>query len=168
LLCSAHSEPRATEDASSYVTEDFEDGLTLSKCAERSEAEEALPHHPEPVTNGFVPLGVPDAEIGISDRFEISSIVVVGGPPTVVKEIGVSQQFRSAVEEASPDSIEAIMDGTIFSEVKEIRVSDRYETSSAVVVGGSPTVVTGTGVPQTTTNQRRIIEDDRHHAVCLP
>jgi hypothetical protein len=77
-----------------------------------------------------------------------------------VKETGLSQQFRSAAEEASPNSIEAITDRTVSSDAEEIGVSDGYETSSAVVVVGSPTVVTGTGVPQTTTNQRWIIEDD--------
>jgi hypothetical protein len=56
----ARSEPRATEEASSYVTEEFEDGLTLSNRAERSEAEEASPHHTEEVTNGFVPSDVLD------------------------------------------------------------------------------------------------------------
>jgi hypothetical protein len=63
-----------------------------------------------------------------------------------VKETGVSQQFGSAAKETSPNSTEAITDGTVSSDVEEIGVSDGYETLSAVVVGGSPTVVTGTGV----------------------
>jgi hypothetical protein len=72
------------------VTEEFEGRLTLSKRAERREAEEASPNHSEKITNGFVPSDVLDAEIGISDGFEISSTVVAGGPLTVVKETGVS------------------------------------------------------------------------------
>jgi hypothetical protein len=54
-----------------YITEEFEGGLTLSKRAERSAAEEASLHHPQPVPNGFAPSGVSDVEIGISDCFEI-------------------------------------------------------------------------------------------------
>jgi hypothetical protein len=71
FLRSARSEPRATEEASSYVIEEFEGGLTLLKRAEQSEAEEASPNHSEKVTNGFVPSDVLDAEIGISEGFEI-------------------------------------------------------------------------------------------------
>jgi hypothetical protein len=158
FLQSAHSEPRATEEASSYVTEEFEGGLTLSKRAERSEAEAALQHPSETVTNGFVPSDVPDAEIEISDGFEISSRVVAGGPPTVVKETDISHQLRP--EAASPHSTEAATDEPVSSDVEEIEVSDGYETSSAVVVAGSPTVAKGTRVPQTTTYQRRTIVDD--------
>jgi hypothetical protein len=91
---SARSELHATEEASSYVTEEFKGKLTLLKHVERSAAEEASPHHPEPVMSGFAPSGIADAEIGISDGFEISSTVVIGGPLTVVEETGVSQQFR--------------------------------------------------------------------------
>jgi hypothetical protein len=78
--------------ASSYVTEEFVSGLTLSKRAERSAAEEASPHYSELVTSGFAPLGVADVEIGISDGFEISLTILAGGPPTVVEETRVSHQ----------------------------------------------------------------------------
>jgi hypothetical protein len=142
----------------SYVTEEFESELILLKCAERSAAEEALPHHPEPVTIGFALSGVADAEIGISDGFEISSIVVAGGPPTVVKGTGVFRQVGSAAEGASPDSTEVITNGTVFSDLEDSGVSDGYETSSAVV--GSPAVGMGIGVSQLTTHQRPKIEDD--------
>jgi hypothetical protein len=126
------------------VTEEFEGGFTLSKCAESSAAKEASPHHSEPVTSGFALSGVADAEIGISDGFEISSTVVVGGPPIVVEETGVSQQVRRAAEEASPDSSEAITDGTVFSDTEDSRISDGYGTSSAAI--GSPAVGTGSDV----------------------
>jgi hypothetical protein len=135
-----------------YVTEEFEGGLTLSKRVERSEAEAALQHPSETVTNGFVPSDVLDAEIGISDGFEISSTVVASGSPTVVKETGVSQQLRHAAKAASPDSTEAVTDEPVSSDVEEIEVSDGYETSSAIVLAGSPTVAKGTSVPQTTTH----------------
>jgi hypothetical protein len=46
-------------------------------------------------------MDVLDAEFGISDGFEISSIVIADGSPTVVKENGLSQQLRSAAEAAS-------------------------------------------------------------------
>jgi hypothetical protein len=96
---SARSKSRAAEEASSYVTEELEGGLTLSKRGECIEAEEASPNYSGKVTDGSVPSDVLDAEIGISDGFEISSRVVAGGPPTVVKETGVvSQQFGSAAE----------------------------------------------------------------------
>jgi hypothetical protein len=75
-----------------------------------------------------------------------------------VNETGVSRQFRSAAEKASPDSTEAITDGTVFSDLEDSGVSNGYETSSAVV--GSPAVGTGTGVSQLTTNQHWKIEDD--------
>jgi hypothetical protein len=122
-----------TEAASLYVTEEFEGGLTLSKRVERSAAEEASPHHFEPVTSGFTPSCVADAEIGISDGLEISSTVIVDGPPTVVAETGVSQLIRRAAEEASLDSSEVITDGTVLSDTKDSGVSDEYETSSTVV-----------------------------------
>jgi hypothetical protein len=51
----------------------------------------ASPHYSELVTSGFAPSGVADAEIGISDGFEISSTVVACRPLTVVKETGVPQ-----------------------------------------------------------------------------
>jgi hypothetical protein len=110
------------------------------------------------VTSGFAPSGVADAEIGISDGFEITSTVVAGGPPTVEEETGVSQLIRWSVEEASLDSSEAITDGTVLFDTEDNGVLDGYETSSAVV--GSPIVRTGTGGSQTTTNLRRKIEDD--------
>jgi hypothetical protein len=109
-----------TEEASLYITEEFEGGLTLLNCAEWSAAEEASPHHPEPVTSGFTPSGVTDAEIEISDGFEICSTVVASRPLTVVKETGVSRQFGSTAEEASLDSTEAITDETVFSDLKDV------------------------------------------------
>jgi hypothetical protein len=85
LLRSTRSEPCGTEEASSYLTEEFEEGLTLSNSPGRSAAEEASPHHTETVTNGFVPSVVLDAkEIGISDGHEILSTIVADGSPTVV------------------------------------------------------------------------------------
>jgi hypothetical protein len=145
-------------EASSYVTEELEGGLTLSKHAERSAAQEASPHHSKPVTSGFAPSDVTDVGIGILDGSEILSTIIAGEPPTVVKETGVSQQFRRAAEEASPDSTEAITDGTIFSDTKDSGVSDGYETSSAAVA--SPAVGTGRGVSQLPTHQHRTIEED--------
>jgi hypothetical protein len=50
LLRSARSEPCATEEASSYLAEEFEDGLTPSNSIERSAAEAASQHHTETVT----------------------------------------------------------------------------------------------------------------------
>jgi hypothetical protein len=73
FLRSVSSEPRATEAASSYVIEEFEDGLTLSKRAERSAAEEASPHYSEPVTSGFAPLGVADAENEIPEGSQMQA-----------------------------------------------------------------------------------------------
>jgi hypothetical protein len=84
------AEPRTIEAASSYVTEEFEGGLTLSKRAERSAAEEASPHYSEPVTSRLAPSGVADAAYGISEGAEISSTVVANGPETVGEETGVS------------------------------------------------------------------------------
>jgi hypothetical protein len=82
------------------VTEEFEGGLTLSKREERSAVEEASPHYSEPVTSRLAPSGVADAANGISEGAEISSIVVAGGPATVVEETGVSHSNWRQVEEA--------------------------------------------------------------------
>jgi hypothetical protein len=147
FLRSASSEPRATEAASSYVTEEFEGGLTLSKRAERSTAEEASPHYSEPVTSGFAHSNVADAEIGISAGAEISSTVVAGGSPTVVAETGVSHQNWRQAEEASPASSEVPTEDTVFSDTEDSGVSDGSETSSTVV--GLPTAGTGAGAAQT-------------------
>jgi hypothetical protein len=152
------SEPRAIEAASSYVTEEFKGGLTLSKRAERSAVEEASPHYSEPVTSGFAPSGVADAEIGISDGVEISSTVVAGGPPTVVKETGVSHHTGRQVEEASPESSKVPTEDNVFSDTDDSGVSDISRTSSAVV--GVSTVGTGAGTSQITTRLRRTIDDD--------
>jgi hypothetical protein len=124
-------------------------------------AEEASPHHTETVANGFVPSVIPDAaEIGISDGHEISSTVVADGSPTAVTGTGVPQQLQSSAEEASPHPTETVTNGFIPSDVEEIRVSDRSEISSVVVIGGPPTFAKGTGVPQKPTNPRRIIADN--------
>jgi hypothetical protein len=141
-----------------YVTKEFEGRLTLSKSAERSAAEAAPPHYSEPVTSGFAPSGVADAEIGISNGFKISSTMVAGGPPTVVQETRVSQQVRREAEEASPESFEPLTEGTIFSDTKDSGVSDGSGTSSAVV--GLPTVGTGAGGSHITTSLRRKSDDD--------
>jgi hypothetical protein len=130
------------------------------KSVERSEAEAASPHHTEKVTNGFVPSDVLDAEFGISDGFEISSTVVDDGSPIVVKETSVFQQLRSAAEAASSHSTEADTEEPVSSDAEEIGVSDGSEISSAVVVGGPPTVAKGTSVPQKPTNPHWIIADD--------
>jgi hypothetical protein len=158
FLRSARSETRATEAVSSYVTEEFEGGLTLSKRTERSAAEEASPHYSELVTSGFAPSGVPDTEIGISDGFEISSTVVAGGPPTLVEETGVSHQGWRRAAEVSPESSEVPTEDTVFSEIEDSGVSDGSGTSSAVV--GLLTVGTGAGGSQITTRLCRQIDED--------
>jgi hypothetical protein len=76
------------------------------------------------VTSGFAPSCVADAEIGISDGFEISSTIVTCGPLIVLKETRVPQQFRRVAEEASPESSGPITDGTVFSNTKDSGVSE--------------------------------------------
>jgi hypothetical protein len=113
------------------------------------------------VLDGFVPSVFPDAsEIGISNGHEISSTVVADGSRTVVTGTVVPQQLRSAAEEALPNPTETVTNGFVTSDVEEIGVSEGSEISSAVVVGGPPTVTKGTGVPQKLTNPHRIIADD--------
>jgi hypothetical protein len=147
-----------TEAASSYVTEEFEGGVTLSKRAERSAAEGASPHYSEPVTSGFAPLGVADTEIKISDGFKISSTVVAGGSLTVVEETGVSHQDWRQAEEVSPESSEVSTEDTVFSDTEDSCVLDESGTSSAVV--GLPTVGMGAGGSPITTRLRRMIDED--------
>jgi hypothetical protein len=92
------------------------------------------------VTSGFARSDVADAEIGISDGFEISSTVVTGGPPTVVEETGFSHQGWRQAEEASPESSEV--------PTEDSGVSDGSVTSSAVV--GLPIVGMGSRGSQIT------------------
>jgi hypothetical protein len=121
-------------------------------------AEEASPHHFEPVTSDFTPSGVADAEIGISDSFKISSTVAAGGPPTVVEGTKVSHQVWREAEAASPESSKAITEGTVFSDTEDSGVSDGFGTSSTVV--GLPTVGTGAGGSRITTSLCWKIDND--------
>jgi hypothetical protein len=144
--------------ASSYVNEEIEGGLTLSKRAERSAAKEASPHYSEPVTSRLAPSGVADATSRISEGAEISSTVVADGPATVAEETGVSQSNWRQVEEASPASSEVPTKDTAGSDTEDSGVSDGSETSSAVV--GASTAGTGAGASLATTHLRRNLDKD--------
>jgi hypothetical protein len=159
FLRSARSERRATEEASSYLTEESEDGLTPSNSTEQQKAESVSP--PETSTNGFVPLDISIAEeIEISGEYKISSIVVADGSPIVDPGTGVPEQLGPAAEEASPHLEERVTQGDVPSDAKESENRIGSGIPSPIVVGGSPTAVQRTGVPLTPTTQRRIPEDN--------
>jgi hypothetical protein len=154
----ASAEPHAFEAVSSYVTEEFEGGLTLSKRAESSAAEEASPHYSEPVTSQLAPSGVADATSGISAGAEISTTVVADGPTTVGEETGVSLSNWRQVEEASPASSELPMEDTACSDTEDSGVSDGSGTSSAV--GAASIAGTGAGASLPTTHLRRNLDEE--------
>jgi hypothetical protein len=140
------------------VTEEFEGGLTLSKRAERSAAEEASPHYSEPLTSRLAPSDVADAAYGISEGAEISSTIVEDEPATVGEETGVSRSNWRQVEEASLASSEVPPEDTACSDTEDSGVSDGSETSSAVV--GLSTAGTGACASLPPTQLRRGLDED--------
>jgi hypothetical protein len=130
-LAPSNSAERGTaEEASSYPAEAFRDGLLRSARSEHHTTEEASSYLTEEITNGLSPS---------------------------------NNAGRSADEEASSHATEKDMDGLVPSVVpnaQEIKISVGLEISVEVVVGGSPTVAKGTGVPNKPTNQRQTIADD--------